>query len=84
MPRHKKGTLVRVKGAHEAEDWDRDDTADVVKNHGWLYIVERYLPNGYLQNEHTVDAYECKSIASGSLVQLFPCEITTKKEKPRD
>ena len=68
MPRHKKGTLVRVLremliGALERADVDR---------HGELWVVLSYDRRG--------DHYDCKSLATGYTWVWYPNEITTRKE----
>ena len=85
MPRYKKGTMVRMIDpfAHKTDD-RREEASDMIASCGWLYVVERFLPAAHLSNEHGYDAYECKSLQTGSLEQLFPYEITTKKESKRD
>lgn len=83
MPRHKRGTLVRVRTEEEVGEYkfDINNTREAVDDHGWLYTVVRFLPAHHGENEHEHDAYECKSLATGELIQLFPEEITTKELK---
>lgn len=73
MPRHKKGTLVRVTPealAHNAGYADLNNA--YVKGHGYLWLVERW-------NNHN-RFYECKSLATGrGSVAWLPAEITTRK-----
>ena len=83
MPRHKKGTLVRAHTKEEmgAEEWARNSGDDFIAPNGYLWIVQRWIPVKHSANEHDRDAYECKSLATGALVQLFPEEITTRMRK---
>jgi hypothetical protein len=83
MPRHKRGTLVRVRTEEEVgeEQYGENSTKEMVEQHGWLYTVVRFLPAHHGENENSIDAYECKSLATGELIQLFPEEITTKELK---
>lgn len=86
MPRHKKGTLVRVKPPEEHEDYGLDDTGNVVANHGWMFRVIRFQHENHPHNDTGEDEYWCKSLASGEELALFPREITTKihKEQTND
>lgn len=83
MPRHKKGTLVRIRTEDEVGEylWEKNSTGKEVRHGGWLYTIVRYLPIEHRDNEHRHPAYECKSIATGGLAQLFPEEITTCPSK---
>jgi hypothetical protein len=83
MPRHKKGTLVRIRTEEEVGEylWDQHDTKREVKLHGWLYSVVRFLPYNHADSEYAENAYECKSLSTGALAQLFCKEITTRKPK---
>ena len=83
MPRHKKGTVVRAYTKEElGEDlWTKNSSDEFVVPNGYLYIIERFIPTSHYDNEHDADAYECRSIATGELIQLFPHEITTTKEQ---
>ena len=83
MPRHKKGTLVRVLTPEEAGEgmWAKNSTEEYVEKYGWLHTVVRFLPREHGDSIFDCDAYECKSLDTGDLVQLFPDEITTKPMK---
>lgn len=83
MPRHKKGTLVRAYTKEELgeEEWHKNSGDDFIAPNGYLWIVQRWIPVEHRDNEHDRDAYECKSVATGELVQLFPEEITTRMRK---
>jgi hypothetical protein len=59
------------------EHWKLNVAYEFIEPNGYLYIIQRYVPRGHRDNEHDKDAYECKSLATGELVQLFPHEITT-------
>lgn len=86
MPRHKKGTLVRAKTREEMgeESWNLNDCDDYITPNGWLYITNRFLHGRHGENKQGDDAYECRSIATGRTIQLFPEEITTKGVKNQD
>lgn len=71
MPRHKKGTLVRVR-TEKLVGSDEHNTA----LHGTLWMVVSYDEDERL--------YHCKSIASGFRYVWFPWEITTRKEKEHE
>lgn len=83
MPRHKSGTIVRAKTKEEMgeHDWEKNSADEFIAPNGYVYIVQRFIPITHDDNEHNADAYECKSVQTGELIQLFPSEITTR---PRD
>jgi len=83
MPRHKKGTIVRAYTEEElgAEEWDANDGGKHIHPHGYIWIVQRWIPVTHPENEYNYDAYECRSVATGAVKQLFPKEITTKLHK---
>lgn len=83
MPRHKKGTVVRAFTKEElgAEKWSVNGADEFIEPHGYIWIVQRFIPLGHGDNEHHHDAYECRSIADGHVEQLFPQEITTRPKK---
>jgi hypothetical protein len=70
MPRHKKGTLVRVKESALERNPFSNVNAAYVEDHGYLWIVEGWKEDsGY---------YECKSLATGKTgVGWLTREITT-------
>lgn len=83
MPRHKKGTLVRLRTKKEMGDrWDflNTDEADP-DNNGVLWVVQRFLPAKHGDNMFQQDAYECRSLSTGTTMQLFPGEITTRSSR---
>lgn len=75
MPRHKKGTLVRVKPeALESTHVYSELNTEHVKAHGYLWIVERW--NVYSEY------YMCKSLATGVTgVAWKAVEITTRSRR---
>lgn len=83
MPRHKKGTLVRAYTKEEIgeDQWVRNSAEGIIKPNGYLWVVQRFIPRTYWENEHNADAYECRSVATGAIEQLFPSEITTRPMK---
>ena len=84
MPRHKKGTLVRLRTKEElGEDrWDFYNTEETdPDNNGCLWVVQRFLPAKHGDNTYQHDAYECRALSTGAISQLFPEEITTRSER---
>jgi hypothetical protein len=83
MPRHKKGTLVRAYTKEELgeEKWDFHSADEYIVPNGYLWVVQRFIPAEYDENEFGANTYECKSLATGAVLQLFPEEITTRKER---
>lgn len=83
MPRHKKGTLVRAYTKEEIgeDEWVRNSAEGIIEPNGYLWVVQRFVPYGHKENEHSADAYECRSVATGVVEQLFPIEITTRPTK---
>lgn len=86
MPRHKKGTLVRAYTKEELgeDQWEKNCAEEFIAPNGYLWVVQRWIPVYHYDNEHDANAYECKSLATGVVEQLFPNEITTKKPKEQD
>ena len=70
MPRHKKGTLVRV-----LREKLMGDEYEVDK-HGSLWLVEGF--------DSPSTSYYCKSLATGYVYMWYPNEITTRKEKEHE
>ena len=83
MPRHEKGTMVRIRSEEEQGEgqFDRNCTVDAIDEGGWIWIVQRFLHGHHRDNEYGFDSYECRSVATGDIIQLFPEEITTKPMK---
>ena len=81
MPRHKKGTMVRIKPNDESNWWGDSDTQSIVEVNGWLYIVERFQHADHTKNETGEDEYLCRSLSTGTSLALYPHETTTTKEK---
>ena len=73
MPRHKKGTLGRVKPEALVPNAGYTDLNNgYVKSHGYLWLIERWSE----RNRY----YECKSIATGRTgIAWLASEITTRK-----
>ena len=80
MPRHKKGTMVRLKTEEENAHWHEDEVYNVVANHGHIFRVIRFHHENHRHNDSGEDEYWCKSLASGEELALYPREITTKEQ----
>lgn len=82
MPRHKKGTLVRItEEALEPNYCDRTAIVAVIKSGGMLFIVEKFLPVNSRKNPYGSPLYMLRSVSTGWTAELFPNEITTRKPK---
>lgn len=81
MPRHKKGTMVRLKTEEENKYWYEDEVYNVVQHHGWMFRVIRFHHENHPKNDTGEDEYWCKSLASGKELALYPREITAKLHK---
>lgn len=83
MPRHNKGRCVRLRTKEEqgVGEFDKNSTQDAIDEGGWIWIVEEFVPAPKLGNDYGYDAYECRSVATGVIMQLFPDEITTRPMK---
>ena len=77
------GTAVRIK---TKEEWTSRESrvesgiTEIIDNHGYIYTVIRFMPLSHPKNTEHYTHYVCKSFASGEEVNLFPEEITTKRQ----
>lgn len=74
---------MRLLTLEEQGEWQfiNNCTDDAIDEGGWIWIVQRFVPAESNYNDYSFDVYECKSIATGAIMQLFPKEITTRPMK---
>ena len=69
MPRHKKGTLVRLTKKYASYP----HTAHISKNHGMLWVVQSW--------DEVCGCYRCSSLATGYEWHFWPYETTTRSRR---
>lgn len=84
MPRHKKGTLVRIsEEALEPDYCDRSAVESAIERGGGspLFVIERWLRYRHPENPYSSSVYIARSVVTGEKAEFFPNEITTRKPK---
>jgi hypothetical protein len=69
MPRHKKGTLVRLTKEYASNH----HTAHIAEDHGMLWVVQSWNEGRW--------CYICSSLATGYKHNFWPFDTTAREER---